>query len=71
MVCRCGAAVGMFADIKRWVILYLYAGSGSFGYMPYLDPQGELDLSNRYVFGNCSEMKTKLIKGKSVGDIGK
>lgn len=39
----------MFVDIKRWVLLYLYAGSGSFSHMPYLDAHGELDLSMRYV----------------------
>ncbi|EIW67293.1 hypothetical protein TREMEDRAFT_33731 [Tremella mesenterica DSM 1558] len=43
----CGAAVGMFVDIKRWHILYLYAGSGSFGPMPYLDQHGELDVHMR------------------------
>ena len=43
----CGAAVGMFVDIKRWVILYLYAGSGCFQSMPYLDSHGELDPSLR------------------------
>jgi hypothetical protein len=46
---RCGMGVGMFVDIKRWVLLYLYAGSGSFSHMPYLDAHGELDLSMRYV----------------------
>ncbi|OCF37903.1 ubiquitin-protein ligase [Kwoniella heveanensis BCC8398] len=44
---ECGAVVGMFIDIRRWVILYLYAGSGSFGHMPYLDEHGELDISMR------------------------
>ncbi|ORX38539.1 ubiquitin-protein ligase [Kockovaella imperatae] len=44
---ECGAAVGMFVDIKRWVILYLYAGSGCFQAMPYLDSHGELDPSLR------------------------
>ncbi|WVR07574.1 hypothetical protein IAU60_004616 [Kwoniella sp. DSM 27419] len=44
---ECGAVVGMFVDIRRWVILYLYAGSGSFGHMPYLDEHGELDPSLR------------------------
>ncbi|EAL20444.1 hypothetical protein CNBE3650 [Cryptococcus deneoformans B-3501A] len=44
---ECGAVVGMFADIKRWNLLYLYAGSGSFGPMPYLDTHGELDISMR------------------------
>ena len=44
---RCGAVTGMFVDIKRWVLLYLYAGSGSFTNMPYLDSQGELDISLR------------------------
>ncbi|WRT68366.1 uncharacterized protein IL334_005342 [Kwoniella shivajii] len=44
---ECGAVVGMFVDIRRWIILYLYAGSGSFGYMPYLDQHGELDISMR------------------------
>lgn len=34
----------MFVDIKRWVILFLYAGSGSFWHTPYLDIHGELDL---------------------------
>ena len=37
----------MFVDVKRWVLLYLYAGSGSFSHMPYLDSHGELDLSMR------------------------
>ncbi|ODN78777.1 hypothetical protein L202_04335 [Cryptococcus amylolentus CBS 6039] len=44
---ECGAVVGMFADIRRWSLLYLYAGSGSFGSMPYLDAHGELDVSMR------------------------
>ncbi|KAK8854813.1 hypothetical protein IAR55_003552 [Kwoniella newhampshirensis] len=44
---ECGSVVGMFVDIRRWVILYLYAGSGSFGHMPYLDVHGELDVSMR------------------------
>lgn len=44
---ECGGVVGMFADIKRWVILYLFAGSGSFGPMPYLDQFGELETSLR------------------------
>nr|XP_019044649.1 ubiquitin-protein ligase [Kwoniella bestiolae CBS 10118]OCF23579.1 ubiquitin-protein ligase [Kwoniella bestiolae CBS 10118] len=44
---ECGAVVGMFVDIRRWIILYLYAGSGSFGHMPYLDEHGELDISMR------------------------
>ncbi|BEI86836.1 hypothetical protein CcaverHIS002_0701820 [Cutaneotrichosporon cavernicola] len=43
----CGGVVGIFADIKRWVILYLFAGSGSFGPMPYLDQFGELETSLR------------------------
>lgn len=46
---RCGMGVGLFVDIKRWVLLYLYAGSGSFSHMPYLDSHGELDLSMRSV----------------------
>lgn len=44
---ECGGVVGIFADIKRWVILYLFAGSGSFGPMPYLDQFGELETSLR------------------------
>jgi E3 ubiquitin-protein ligase UBR1 len=44
---ECGGVVGMFADIKRWVIVYLFAGSGSFGPMPYLDQFGELETSLR------------------------
>jgi E3 ubiquitin-protein ligase UBR1 len=43
----CGTGTGMFVDIKRWLLIYLYAGSGSFGHMPYLDTHGELDLSMR------------------------
>ncbi|KAL1406424.1 E3 ubiquitin-protein ligase ubr1 [Vanrija albida] len=44
---ECGGVVGMFADIKRWVLVYLFAGSGSFGPMPYLDQFGELETSLR------------------------
>ncbi|KAL7423887.1 E3 ubiquitin-protein ligase ubr1 [Cryptotrichosporon argae] len=44
---ECGAVSGMFLDIRRWTILYLFAGSGSFGPMPYLDTFGELDPSLR------------------------
>jgi E3 ubiquitin-protein ligase UBR1 len=44
---RCGAVVGMFADIRRWLVVYLYAGSGSFAHMPYLDAHGELDMNMR------------------------
>ncbi|KAK4688582.1 hypothetical protein P7C73_g1532, partial [Tremellales sp. Uapishka_1] len=44
---ECGAVVGIFIDIKRWMLLYLYAGSGSFNPMPFLDVYGELDPSLR------------------------
>lgn len=44
---RCGGAVGIFIDIRRWLLLYLYAGSGSFATMPYLDAHGELDINMR------------------------
>ncbi|KLT39021.1 ubiquitin-protein ligase [Cutaneotrichosporon oleaginosum] len=44
---ECGGVVGIFADLKRWVILYLFAGSGSFGPMPYLDQFGELETNLR------------------------
>lgn len=43
----CGGATGMFVDIKRWLLIVMYAGSGSFGHMPYLDSHGELDISMR------------------------
>jgi hypothetical protein len=44
---RCGGAVGMYIDLKRWTTVYLYAGSGSFGPMPFLDCHGELDQGMR------------------------
>lgn len=37
----------MFIDLKRWTTVYLYAGSGSFGPMPFLDCHGELDQGMR------------------------
>jgi E3 ubiquitin-protein ligase UBR1 len=47
LIDRCGGVVGLFVDIKRWQMLHLYAGSGSFGPMPYLDSHGELDIGMR------------------------
>jgi E3 ubiquitin-protein ligase UBR1 len=47
LMTRCGAVVGLFVDIRRWLVVYLYAGSGSFGHMPYLDSHGELDINMR------------------------
>ncbi|ORY35607.1 ubiquitin-protein ligase [Naematelia encephala] len=69
---ECGAAVGLFADIKRWVLLYLYAGSGSFGHMPYLDSHGELDISMRRGFrqhmhnGRMDELRRGTWLGHSI-----
>jgi E3 ubiquitin-protein ligase UBR1 len=37
----------MFLDIKRWMIAYLFAGTGSFGSTPYLDVHGEVDMAMR------------------------
>jgi hypothetical protein len=50
---RCGGVAGIFVDIKRWFLLYLYAGSGCFQAMPYLDIHGEFDYHLRYVFTGC------------------
>ncbi len=61
---RCGAVVGMFVDIKRWVLLYLYAGSGSFGHMPYLDSHGELDISMRWVRYSHVQLVLKLCRSQ-------
>ncbi|KAG8907469.1 hypothetical protein FRB99_004045 [Tulasnella sp. 403] len=43
----CGGAVGMYFLVKRSMILYLYAGSGSFSQSPYLDVHGEFDYMMR------------------------
>lgn len=39
----CGATNGMFLDIRRWSLLLLYAGNGSYIPMPYTDQYGDLD----------------------------
>ena len=46
---RYGAVVGSFPYIKRWNLLYLFAGFESFSQLPCLDSRGELDPSIRYV----------------------
>lgn len=43
----CGGPAGIFIDLKRWAVVYLYAGSGSYGPMPFLDAHGELDQAMR------------------------
>jgi hypothetical protein len=55
----------MFVDIKRWVLLYLYAGSGSFGHMPYLDSHGEYDISMRCV--SVLPVETPLMTDGAIG----
>lgn len=45
--------MGLFVDVKRWALLYLFAGSGTFGPMPYLDMHGEVDQGARFV--HCME----------------
>lgn len=37
----------MFLDLKRWHVLFLFAGTGSFGQTPYLDVHGEVDSAMR------------------------
>ncbi|KAG8874612.1 hypothetical protein FRB97_005779 [Tulasnella sp. 331] len=44
---ECGGAVGMYFLVKRCMVLYLYAGSGSFLQPPYLDVHGEFDYMMR------------------------
>ncbi|KAJ9110841.1 hypothetical protein QFC19_001350 [Naganishia cerealis] len=44
---ECGGSVGLFVDVKRWALLYLFAGSGTFGPLPYLDTHGEVDQGAR------------------------
>ncbi|KAG8919827.1 hypothetical protein FRC01_001076 [Tulasnella sp. 417] len=44
---ECGGAVGVFFLVKRCMVLYLYAGSGSFTQPPYLDVHGEFDYMMR------------------------
>ena len=47
LIPRCGSTVGIYFDIKRSFILYLFTGSGSFGQTPYLDAYGEMDITMR------------------------
>jgi E3 ubiquitin-protein ligase UBR1 len=46
---RCGGAIGLYFQLKRCSMLYLYAGKGAFGNPPYLDVHGETDVLMRYV----------------------
>lgn len=39
----------MYFLVKRCMVLYLYAGSGSFLQPPYLDMHGEFDYMMRFV----------------------
>ena len=45
----CGGAIGVYFLVKRCLLLYLYAGNGSFVQAPYLDAHGEVDASMRWV----------------------
>lgn len=56
----CGGPAGIFIDLKRWAVVYLYAGSGSYGPMPFLDAHGELDQAMRWVCLGCRRL-TRLI----------
>jgi len=40
---RCGAATGIFLDVKRCSLIVLFAGTGSFLNAPYLDEHGDPD----------------------------
>lgn len=46
---RCSGPVGIYFLVKRCVVLYLWADSGSFISPPYLDAHGELDIGLRHV----------------------
>ncbi|KAG8936929.1 hypothetical protein FRC02_010019 [Tulasnella sp. 418] len=44
---ECGGAIGVYFLLKRCMVLYLYAGNGSFATPPYLDIHGEFDYMMR------------------------
>jgi len=44
---ECSGPVGIYFLVKRCVVLYLWADSGSFISPPYLDAHGELDIGLR------------------------
>ncbi|KAL7415119.1 hypothetical protein BDY24DRAFT_383763 [Mrakia frigida] len=47
---KCNAPIGVFLDLRKWQILWLWAGSGSWGPNVYLDIHGELDQSMKRGF---------------------
>ncbi|CED83614.1 N-end rule pathway, recognition component UBR1 [Phaffia rhodozyma] len=47
---KCNAPIGIFLDLRKWQILWLWAGSGSWGPNIFLDTHGELDQSMKRGF---------------------
>ncbi|KAL1896621.1 E3 ubiquitin-protein ligase ubr1 [Sporothrix stenoceras] len=45
---RCQRNMGLFLNIRKCCIYYLHRMSGSYGYAPYIDKYGEVDLGFRH-----------------------
>lgn len=41
--------IGVYFLVKRCSLLFLNAGNGTFALAPYMDANGEVDISMRYV----------------------
>ncbi|KAI0482332.1 hypothetical protein GGR56DRAFT_181516 [Xylariaceae sp. FL0804] len=48
MMFRCQGNIGLFINIRKCALVYLHCGSGCFGYAPYLDRYGEMDMGLRH-----------------------
>lgn len=46
--CRCQRNIGIFLNIRKCCIFYLFRLSGSFSSAPYIDKYGETDLGLRH-----------------------
>lgn len=40
LLSRCNAPIGIFLDLRKWQVLWLWAGTGSWGSNFYLDVHG-------------------------------
>ncbi len=45
---RCQRNIGLFLNIRKCCIYYLHRLSGSYGFAPYIDKYGEVDLGFRH-----------------------
>ncbi|EPE07097.1 e3 ubiquitin-protein ligase ubr1 [Ophiostoma piceae UAMH 11346] len=45
---KCQRNIGLFLNIRKCCIFYLHRLSGSFGYAPYIDKYGEVDMGFRH-----------------------